>query len=95
MPESHPEILLDTIDGYCEDRGWVEVIVSEDEARDALAEFCYDDDQPSRPLGAAHRGVWMRLVNPVEAAEDPEAARWVHCTRRAKTGIEFWEIQVR
>lgn len=92
-PTKYPDILLDQAeDGYCETTGWVEAIVTEDEARDALAEFCCDEDgkDPFRPTGPAQR-VHMRLVNP---AEDYEYQRWVRCRPKAKTAVEFWEVIV-
>lgn len=93
MSAEAPQILVDEPeDGYCETLGWVEAVVGEDEARDALAEFCCDEhgDPPSRPVGSA-RIVHMRLINP---AQDYEYQRWQRCTPRAKTGVEFWEIVV-
>lgn len=89
----HPTVLIDEPeDGWCETVGWVEAIVDEDRARDALAEFCVDDNgnEPFRPTGPAER-VHLRLSNP---AADPEDQRWVKCRPAAKTAVEFWEIVV-
>lgn len=92
MSPSHgPRVLIDQPeDGWCEDVGWVEATVPEARARELLAEFCCDErgDSPSKPTGPARR-VFMRLSNPKADYEDQ---RWVLCTARAKTAIEFWEV---
>lgn len=85
-----PVVLLDQAEeGYCEDRGWVETTVTEDEARDALAEFCSDEDggTPWCPdCGPATR-VWLK-------PQDEHAEYWGPCESRDPDGIEFWEVRV-
>lgn len=85
-----PIVLLDQAEeGYCEDRGWVEAIITEDEARDALAEFCSDEDggTPWCPdCGPATR-VWLK-------PQDEHAEYWGPCELRDPDGIEFWQVPV-
>jgi hypothetical protein len=87
----HPLILFDTYDdGYCEEKGWVEATVDENEARDILAEYCFDEDgkEGFRPVGSAKK-VYMR-------PEDEYAERWVICpaTEKDDSIIKCWEIHV-
>lgn len=92
-PRQWPLVLIDQPDdGYCEERGWVEAIVDEDEARDTLAEFCADDEgnDPHRPTGPITL-VYLRLTNP---AADYELQRWTPCRETAKTARPFWEVVV-
>jgi hypothetical protein len=79
-------VLIDQPD-YCEERGWVEAIVSEERAREVLAEFV-GEDPPQKPTGPARR-VTLRLRNPAAHYEDQ---RWVECSEAAKTGRAFWQI---
>lgn len=88
MTDTAPLVLIDQPDdGYCEERGWVEAIVSEDEACALLAEFV-GDDPPQRPLGPVTK-VTLRLRNP---AAHYEEQRWTPCASSAKTGREFWQV---
>jgi hypothetical protein len=83
-------VLIDAPDdGYCESRGWVSVDVPEDDARDALAEFCVDeDDEPGmRPAGVAKR-VWLRCVD--RRGEEDE--RWEKCEPGDAVATEFYEF---
>ncbi len=88
--ERYPHVLMDTPDGYCEERGWVEACVSEDRARDLLTEFCLTEDgnDGARPVGPVKR-VHLRLRNPAAHWEDQ---LWVPCRPQAKTAIEFYEF---
>ena len=75
-------------DGYCESWGWVSVDVSEDEARDALREFCVDEDgEPgARPAGAAKR-VWLRCVD-----LGAGLGVWEKCEPGDAVASEFYEF---
>jgi hypothetical protein len=87
----HTIVLIDAPwDGWCEERGWVSTDVTEDRARDLLAEFCADEhgDNGARPIGLAKR-VWLACVNP---DEDHEDQRWEPCEPDAPGAIQFYEF---
>lgn len=77
-------------DAMCEERGWVEATVGEDEARDLLAPFCVgeDDDEPVRPCGEAKR-VWLRVTEPGPHADED---RWYACEQGDEGAREFYEF---
>lgn len=83
-------ILLDQPeDELCEGRGWVETSVGEDEARDLLAPYCFDEDDknPWRPdVGPATR-VWLKPENP-----GPDEGLWHPAEPGEPGAVEFWEI---
>lgn len=84
-------VLLDQPeDAMCEERGWVEAIVSEDAARDLLVEFCVgeDGDDPVRPCGEAKR-VWLRVTEP---GRYPDEDRWHACEPTDEGAREFYEF---
>jgi hypothetical protein len=91
LPTARLVLLDHAEDGYCERRGWVTVDATEDQARDALAEFCGDEDgeSPWRPdCGPASR-VWLGLVDLEASYEDQ---RWRPCHKDVAGAREFWEI---
>lgn len=86
-----PVLLLDDPDEeVCDELGWVETTVSEDEARDALVEFVFDEDgRPARPIGAAKR---VRLV-PGDG-DYAIGALWVPARPDDPNALEFYEFDV-
>lgn len=89
IPAKNPLVFFDTYDeGYCEDKGWVEATVTEDKARDILAEYCFDEDgrEGFRPVGSIKK-VYL-------CPEDKYAEGWTICSQTEKKSIEFWEIYV-
>jgi hypothetical protein len=88
-----PRILIDQPwDGYAETLGWVEATVTEDQARDALTEFCMTEDGEMgyRPTGPAKRE-WLMLEEPKPNAEDE---MWVEAPANGPGAVEFWAIVV-
>jgi hypothetical protein len=93
MSAAHPTLLLDSPDdGYCESTGWVETVVTEDEARNLLAEWCMDEngDMPFRPVGAIKR-VHMA---PEKPGDETAEQMWHKSDEDAPGAMEFWEITV-
>jgi hypothetical protein len=89
-------ILMDTYeDGYCEETGWVETTVSEDEARDQLAEFCFDEEgeTPHRPEGEPAVKVWLQ-PDPADTTPYEDEKCWIKCGSHDPGSLEFWEIKV-
>jgi hypothetical protein len=85
------EILLDSPDdGICESHGWVTTDTSVEEARNALREFCLDeDDEPGYlPQGDPTR-VWL-----APDGGSPEAEYWVKAESTATGAREFYEFDV-
>lgn len=85
-----PVVLLDTYDdGYCEERGYVQAIVTEDEARQLLKEFCLDDDgEPYVPDHGPAKRIWLAP----DRADAPE--HWPPCDPADEDAMEFWEVPV-
>lgn len=89
-------ILMDSYeDGYCEEIGWVETSVTEDEARDALAEFCFDEDgnAPYRPDCGPAVKVWLQ-PDPADTTPYDDEKPWIKCGAHDPGSLEFWEIKV-
>lgn len=89
MPEKTAIVLMDQPeDNYCETLGWVDVTLTEDEARDALEHLCFTEDGEAgyRPTGPAER-VWLK--------PDPEVPdMWTTATRDESDAVEFWQVVV-
>lgn len=87
VSEIAPLVLVDQWDDKCcEQWGWVETTVSEDRAREVLAEFCVTEDgeSPARPTGPATR-VWVR--------PDAHGEVWSPCAE-APDAVEFFKFDV-
>lgn len=82
-------------DGCCETTGWVEATVSEDVARDHLAEFCFDEDgdSPHRPECGPAVKVWLQ-PNPADRTPYDEEKTWVNCGAYDPGSRVFWEIKI-
>lgn len=89
-----PLILLDSPDdGYCESFGWVDDVISENEARDLLAPWCCDPetgDVPYRPTGHAK----IVFLVPDRASKFEDEWRWHETHHSIPDSFAFWQIDV-